>query len=93
MKTIIRNRESGKARELVAFAVANNATIVAENPDAFKVKAHNYGYDNVKVMSWSDFIIYSEPIEGDIVIHNMDKMLKWFSGGKLIGFSATMEEE
>ena len=93
MKTIIRDRESGKARELIAFAAENDATIIAENPDAFKVKAHSYGYDNVKIMSWSDFIIYSEPIEGDIVIHNMDKMLNWFSGGKLIGFSATKEKE
>ena len=92
MKTIIRGRESGKARELVAFAAANNATIITENPDAFKVKAHNYGYDNVRVMSWSDFVC-SEPPEDNVVIHNIDKMMNWFSGNKLIGFSATLEEE
>lgn len=93
MKAIIRNRETGKARELIEYAVINHATIAAENPDAFKVKAHNYGYDDVNVIGWSDLLVYNEPIKENIVIHNIDKMMNWFCGGKLIGFSATKEEE
>ena len=44
MKTIIRERETGKARQLIEYAAQNNAVIAAENPDAFRVKASSYGF-------------------------------------------------
>ena len=92
MKSIIRGRETGKARDLIAFAAKNNATIVTENPNAFKVKAESYGFSNIDVISWEEFIL-SVNFEKKIVIHNIDKMMNWFCGDNLIGFSATLEEE
>ena len=47
MKTIIRNRDSGKAKELLQYAREHNAFIVTENKRAFRVKAHSLGYDSV----------------------------------------------
>ena len=91
MKAIIRKLDSGKAKELIAFAAENNATIVTENPFAFKVKAETYGYPNIDVMAWEDFI-YAKDLSKPVVIHNIDKFVNWFSGNKLIGFSATAED-
>ena len=92
MKTIIRRRDSGKARELIEYAVKNNAIIVTENPFAFKVKAESYGFPDVDVMAYEDFL-YAKELEKNVVVHNIDKFVNWFSGNKLIGFSATEEEE
>lgn len=92
MKSIIRGRETGKAHDLIAFAAKNNATIVTENPNAFKVKAESYGFSNIDTISWEEFIL-SVNFEKKFVIHNIDKMMNWFCGDNLIGFSATLEEE
>lgn len=93
MKTIIRDRETGKARQLIEFAAAEDATIAAENPDAFRVKALNYGYPNIKIISWEDVMVnIEEPLPDKLIIHNMDKMMYWWLGNHLIGFSATLEK-
>ena len=90
MKTIIRDRETGKARQLIEFAAENNAAVAAENPDAFKVKAASYGYPNVKIISWDEVDSYVSAHK--VVIHNADKFMQWIYGLNLIGFSATLEE-
>jgi len=93
MKTIIRDRETGKARQLIEYAAENNAAIAAENPDAFRVKAMSYGFSNVKIVSWND-VLYDDtylPYE-KFVIHNADKFLQYAYGENCIGFSATLEE-
>ena len=92
MKTIIRNRETGKARQLIEFAAAENATIVTENPFTFKVKADSYGYPNVDIIAWDDLTHMIE-IPNKIVIHNIDKFINFLFENKVIGFSATLEEE
>ena len=92
MNSIIRGRETGKARDLIAFAAKNNAIIVTENPNAFKVKAESYGFPNVEIIAWEDFIL-SVNFKKKFVIHNIDKMMNWFCGGNLLGFSATLNEE
>lgn len=92
MKTIIRERETGKARQLIEFAVENEAVIAAENPDAFRVKAASYGYPDIKVISWDDLNKDWPFLPNKLVIHNMDKMVNLYCNGNLIGFSATLEE-
>lgn len=93
MKTIIRDRETGKARQLIEYAVENNAAIAVENPEAFRVKANSYGFPNVEIVSWSNILtddIYLP--HKKFVIHNADKFMQWTYGENLIGFSATLEE-
>jgi len=90
MKQIIRGRDSGKARELITFAAENNATIVTENPFAFKVKAEGYGYPDVDIIAWDDLTHMLE-IPNKIVIHNLDKFINYIFENKVIGFSATEE--
>jgi len=90
MKTIIRERETGKARQLIEFAAENEAVIAAENPDAFRVKAASYGYPDIKVIDWVKILMGDTPQK--FVIHNADKFLKYAFGNNCIGFSATLEE-
>lgn len=90
MKTIIRDRETGKARQLIEYAAENNAVIAAENPDAFRVKAASYGYPDIKVIDWVKILMGDTPQK--FVIHNVDKFLKYAFGNNCIGFSATLEE-
>jgi hypothetical protein len=90
MKTIIRDRETGKARQLIEYAAENNAVVAAENPDAFRVKAASYGYPDIKVIDWVKILMGDTPQK--FVIHNADKFLKYAFGNNCIGFSATLEE-
>ena len=90
MKTIIRDRETGKARQLIEYAVENDAVIATENPDAFRVKAASYGYPDIKVIDWVKILMGDTPQK--FVIHNADKFMRWAYGENLIGFSATLEE-
>ena len=93
MKTIIRRRDSGKARELIEAAVKENAVIITENKAALKVKAHGYGIDNVNICDYND--LGNLPAGQRIMIHNMDNftrdLLITEYGLDLIGFSATEE--
>ena len=93
MKTIIRERETGKARQLIEYAAENNAVIAAENPEAFRVKAKSYGFPEVKIVSWSDVCCDDIYLPHEkFVIHNADKFLQYAFGENCIGFSATLEE-
>jgi len=93
MKTIIRDRETGKARQLIEYAAENNAVIAAENPEAFRVKAKSYGFPNVEVVDWNDVLVDELYLPHQkFVIHNADKFMRWAFGENLIGFSATLEE-
>ena len=93
MKTIIRDRETGKARQLIEYAAENNAVVAAENPDAFRVKARSYGFPNVEIVSWKDVLVDELYLPHQkFVIHNADKFMRWAFGQNLIGFSATLEE-
>lgn len=96
MKTIIRGRDSGKAKELLQYARDNNALVVTENKRAFQVKANSIGYKDVTIVDYEDLsnIDFSNEFSS-IVIHNADKWLEevfWNSYAlKVIGFSATEE--
>lgn len=94
MKTIIREHETGKARQLIEYAIKNNAVIATENPEAFKVKANSYGFPNVKIVSWRDVLCDDIYLPHEkFVIHNADKFLQYAFGKNCIGFSATLEGE
>ena len=96
MKTIIRNRDSGKAAELLAYAREHGAAVVTQNKRAFKVKASSIGYDDVEILDYEDLIHDNYDENKPIVIHNGDKCLFYlidkFFGLSVIGFSATAGE-
>jgi len=96
MKTIIRGRDSGKAKELLAFAHERNAAVLTQDKHAFKVKAENYGYGDVEILDYQDLHNDNYNWRTPIVVHNADKTLYWlldkYYGLTTIGFSATEDD-
>jgi len=96
MLTIINNRGTGKAQQLLATAREKSAIILTQDKRAFKVKAHSYGYDDIKILDYEDLENDDYDLTQPVLLHNADKILEYlfdrYYGLKPIGFSATMEE-
>ena len=96
MLTIINNRDTGKAQQLLTAAREKNAIILTQDKRAFKVKAHSYGYDDIKILDYEDLENDDYDLTQPVLLHNADKILEYlfdrYYGLKPIGFSATMEE-
>ena len=97
MITIINERGTGKAKELLAQARANNAIVVTQNKKAFIVKAKSYGYEDVEIIDYDDLNNSNYTICKPVLIHNGDEVLKYlmdiYYALNVIGFSATKEGE
>ena len=61
MKTIIRDRESGKARELIAFAVKNDATIIAEKDDKIATNSADFSIASSTMIPVKENILKKVP--------------------------------
>lgn len=96
MITIIRGRDSGKARELLEAARDLDACILTLDKRAFQVKAQAYGYDDITIIDTEDLLNHNYDPSQDILLHQGDKLLKWlfgyFYGLNVCGFSATEGE-
>lgn len=96
MITIIRDRDSGKAKELFEIAEKNNYIILTQDKRTLEVKAHSYGYDDLQIIDYDDLKNDNYPFGVKVLIHNGDKTLQWlmdyFYGINVIGFSATKGE-
>ena len=95
MYTIVRGRDSGKARELLETARAQKAIVASDNPERLREKANRYGIYEVSICGYDDLMSGdSEISEHPIMIQNVDKFLKFYFGmsnQNIIGFSATLE--
>ena len=96
MLTIIGERDSGKTKQLLEAARKNNYTILTQDKHAFEVKAHSYGFDDIKIIDLNDLKDDNYEYGDNILIHNGDKMLEWifdyFYGLNVQGFSSTLTE-
>jgi hypothetical protein len=95
MITIINERGTGKAQQLLETARKKNAIILTQDKRAFRVKAHSYGYDDISILDYEDLENDDYNLDSPILIHNADKVLDYlfdrYYGLKPIGFSATQE--
>lgn len=95
MLTIIRNRDSGKAHQLLENARKLNCSILTQDKAAFEVKAHSYGFNDIPIIDYEDLKNDNYEYGGNLLIHNGDKVLEWlfdyFYGINVKGFSATIE--
>lgn len=95
MITIIGNRGSGKSKELLAQARANNAIILTKDKRGFEVKKKSYGYEDVDILDYDDLENDDYNLTRPILIHNVEHYLSYMSdryyGLKVLGFSATKE--
>jgi len=97
MKIIVRPRDSGKARELLAVARDMKAVVASDNPERLRDKANRYGIYEVSICGYDDLMSGdSEISQHPIMIQNVDKFLEFYFGmsnQNIVGFSATLEEE
>ena len=97
MISIIRGRDSGKAKELLEAAQELNCPILTQDKKAFSVKAKSYGYSDVTIIDYEDLKDDNYEYGGNLLIHNGDKVLEWlfdyFYGMNVKGFTATTDNE
>ena len=97
MITIIGARGSGKSKELLEQARAQNAIILTKDKRGFEVKKKAYGYDDIKILDYEDLENDDYDLTQPILIHNVEAVLDYlfdrYYGLKPIGFSATVEGE
>jgi len=96
MITIVRGRDSGKARELLVAARDMKAVIASDDPERLRDKANRYGIYEVSICSYDDLMAGDAEIsQHPIMIQNVDKFLEFYFGmsnQNIVGFSATLEE-
>lgn len=96
MLIIIRDRDSGKAKDILKAAHDRGAFIITQDKRAFQVKAKSYGYDDVNIIDYNDLDNDNYSLNRPAIIHNGDKMLAWlldhYYGIDIVGFSATKGE-
>ena len=96
MKVIIRERDSGKAKEILKFARENNCMVLTMDKRSFQVKADGLGFSNVEIIDFDDLHNDNYDFTKPVVIHNADKILKflmdYYYGLNVLGFSATAED-
>ena len=97
MKAIIRGRDSGKAKELLAYAREHHAAVLTQDKHSFKVKAAGYGYDDIEILDYQDLHNDNYDWQTPIVVHNGDKLLytlmNKYYGLTVCGFTATIDKE
>ena len=82
---IIGNSSSGKTKQLLEAAKRSGPVVVCQNPDAMRVKAHNYGlyrmefcgYDEVRNLEEGRSIVIDEL--GNFFKYNYDVSLEGFN--------------
>lgn len=97
MKAIIRGRDSGKAKELLAYAREHHAAVLTQDKHSFKVKAAGYGYNDIEILDYQDLHNDNYNWQTPIVVHNGDKLLytlmNKYYGLTVCGFTATIDKE
>ena len=89
MIRIIDERNSGKTKRLMQLAKENNATFVCSNPIGMEVKAKAYGLNDIRFISYHDFVTTYE--ENKYVIDEIEKLLDTIMcSNELIGYSLTI---
>ena len=95
MKAIARPVGTGKTKELMELAAANNGMIFTINKRALQVKANSYGFSNLTFIDWDDLFSGDFDHSRPLYIHKLDDVMEEFLrhdyGLSLQGFSVAME--
>ena len=83
------SRGCGKTRLLLEEANKVGGVIICSNPDAMRIKARSWGYDNVSFMSYSS--AKNETIPKDTFIDEYEKFLRAVQPN-LKGYTYTIDE-
>ena len=75
MKRIIGPRGTGKTKELMQVAQENEALFVCANPQAMRVKAHNYGFIGIDFIDYIEFF-NGNYVEAPYVIDDLERFIR-----------------
>lgn len=90
MIKIIDKKSSGKTSRLLLLAKENKGIIVCSNPQAMRYKAKQYGFEDIQVISYEDFIKFNYP-EYTYYIDEIDKLL-WTICPTSAGYTISLED-
>lgn len=86
-KLIVDGRGTGKTKQLLEYAAANNVVVLTQNAEALRVKARAYDLRNVEIYDVRSFDLEPQLLKGKkVVFHNLDRMLEGFCGFYECGF-------
>lgn len=92
MFRIIDKRGSGKTARLMLLAKEYNGIIVCGNPDAFAYKAKAYGFNDLRFISYSDYMLRPYDYRDEtIFIDEVDGLMKALPG-KVQGYCLTPDD-
>jgi hypothetical protein len=93
MYQVIDKRGNGKTSRLMLLAKENNGILVCSNSEAMKVKADAYGFNNLEIISYMDYIKYANSFHKPIFIDELEDFVKVLSYYQLAGYSLTEGED
>lgn len=92
MFRLIGDRCTGKTRQLMQYAKDNNAVFVCSNPYSMMQKAESYGIVGLRFMSYSEFLTHSRGMTDNIVIDEIEMLLRLINPSmQLIGYNLSEE--
>lgn len=91
MHRIIREKSSGKTRELLELAREQGAIVICSNPQAMKEKALAYGITGVQYASYIEACNYYFSVDTPILIDELDEFLKVFDKN-VVGYSISEDK-
>lgn len=98
MKIIIQKRGTGKSKELMKAALDTpQGAILAYDKRAIKVKATNYGFDDLPIYDYSDLEKDNVPLDSKLFVLNGERFLQYlvdrYYNMEVLGFTATIDND
>ena len=75
-KKVIGEPGSGKTKKIMELCANEKASFVCKNPEAMRVKAHAYGFDNLTILSYGEFITSSHFERNNVYLDDIDEFLE-----------------
>ena len=92
MYQIIDKRGNGKTSRLMLLVKENNGILVCSNPEAMKVKADAYGFHDLEIISYLEYIQEIHSFHKPIFIDELENFVNILSYYQLAGYSLTEGE-
>ena len=98
MNAIIQKQGTGKTKQLMKAAKASRrGVILTQDKRALKVKAANYGFEDIPIYDYSDMEQDNIPLDANVFVHNGDQLLQYLMDNyynlHVEGYTATIGEE
>lgn len=92
MERIISGRGTGKTRQLMELAKAENAIFICYNPYAMEQKANNYGITGLIFISYAQFLSQPKRVGDKFVIDELESFVSCISPlNTFIGYTQSEE--